>query len=322
MSSIANFPLVKTLNYWNKKLKGKKYRKRFLLTKTAEVLAFKKQCEERHILQNTYSEFPAPLKNLLSSNPTVSIVIPTYIRNKKDTGDIANLLDSIKRQTVKPDWVILVDDCSPEKFSIPDFVNYVRLDKNSGPARARNTGKRIAVESGSDIIAFTDTDCILSDMWIENIITTFRRSNDFSILSGNTVSFDKNWLGKYHDINGTLNGRIFRDSDRLLYGTTANLAITHKVAETIDFNETFPFAAGEDIDFCFRANMAGFAIKHSAEMTVFHHFGYSANLFKSISQFTNLFKKYGRGEALLLKEIPNYYSYLEMTEGIASKTTE
>lgn len=322
MSSIANFPLVKTLNYWNKKLKGKKYRKRFLLTKTVEVLAFKKQCEDGYRLQETYSEFPVPLKNMVSDNPSVSVVIPTYIRNKKDISDIANLMDSIERQTVKPDRIILVDDCSPEKFSIPDFINYVRLDRNAGPARARNTGKRIAVESGSDIIAFTDTDCILSDMWIENIIATFRRSQDFNILSGNTVSFDKNWFGKYHDINGTLNGRVFRDSDRLLYGTTANLAITSKVAGMIDFNETFPFAAGEDIDFCFRANMEGFAIKHAAEMTVFHHFGYSANPLKSISQFTNLFKKYGRGESLLLKEIPNYYSYLERTEGISSKTME
>jgi glycosyltransferase involved in cell wall biosynthesis len=319
MSSIANLPIVKTLNYWNRKLRGKKYRKRFLLTKTIEVVAFKGHCEDKDLPEGTYSEFPTPLKHTVPNNPSVSIVIPTYIKDIKDARDIANLINSIERQTLKPDRVILVDDCSPKEFCVPGFIHYVRLDRNSGPARARNTGKSIATELGTDIVAFTDTDCVLSDVWVENITLSFKDSQDFHILSGNTVSFDKGWFGKYHDINGTLNGRVFKDSDRLLYGTTANLAITAEVANEVHFNEGFPFAAGEDIDFCFRANMKGFAIKHIPKMTIFHHFGYSSNPFKNISQFRSLFKKYGKGESLLLKEIPNYYSYLQRTEGIESK---
>ncbi len=319
MSSIANLPIVKTIDYWHSRLKGNRRRNLFLITKVAEVLVFKKNCDSCSIT-GEYAEFPTPVKSEIPENPSISLVVPAYIRNQKDLCDIARLMGSIANQSRKPDHVILVDDCSPEKFNIPDYVHYVRLDKNSGPARARNTGKKIAVELGSDVISFTDTDCVLSDLWVENILRSFNESEMFQILSGNTVSLDKHWFGEYHNINGTLNGRIFRNSDRLLYGTTANLAITSELAKNIHFNENFPFAAGEDIDFCFRANMQGFAIKHEPRMTIHHHFGYSGNFYKSFSQFTSLFKKYGKGESILLKEIPDYYSYLERTEGISSKT--
>jgi GT2 family glycosyltransferase len=198
----------------------------------------------------------------------------------------------------------------------PTNLLFVGNKTNSGPAKARNLGKKIALENNSDIIAFTDTDCILSENWIETIINSFQNKKEFQILSGNTVSFDKNWFGVYHNLNGTLNGRKFKNSENLLYGTTANLAITKEVAQNIDFSEDFPLAAGEDIEFCFRANQAGFAITHIPQMIVFHNYGYANNLLKSLKLFYCQFKRYGQGEVTLLQKVPEYYAYFDKTEEI------
>jgi len=316
MSSLSNIPYGDILNYWHEKLSQKSYKTKFLLTKFIEIIVFKRYCSKQNNKTYKYNCFPQPIKNNIPENPKINIVIPTYIKNKKNINDIENLLHSISKQTIQPDGIIIIDDCSPIIYSFAQHLQIYRQTINSGPAKARNLGKKIAIENKSDIIAFTDTDCILSENWIETIIKKFRKSESFQILSGNTISYDKNWFGIYHDINGTLNGRKFKDSERLLYGTTANMAITQNVASIIDFNEIFSLAAGEDIEFCFRANQNGFAIKYIPTMNVFHNYGYSNNLWQNLKLFTQQFKKYGQGEITLLNEIPEYYAYFDRTEEI------
>jgi len=318
MSSLSNFPYGQILDYWYDKLSGNRYRTKFIATKAIEVFTFKNHCS-KNSAKFDYIEFPEAKKNNVHNSPIISLVIPAYVKNEKDLTDIYNLFASIERQTQKPNFVIVVDDCSPISYKYPDNITFIRLNKNSGPARARNEGKEIATQFHSHIIAFADTDCILNKNWVETITETFQKEGDFNILSGNTVSFDTHWFGKYHDINGTLNGRILKQTDRLLYGTTANLAITEEVAKTIDFNENFPFAAGEDIEFCFRANKQGFAIKHVPTMIVQHNYGYNKKYFSSLKKFRGLFKKYGQGEKILLTEIPEYYAYFDRTNEIPTE---
>ena len=321
MSSLSNLPYGRILDYWYEKLKGNRYRYKFLLTKTIEVFTFKSHSSNGSNSHNFF-QFPEPIKNTIPKQPRLSIVIPTFIKSEKEKQDISNLLNSIENQIFLPSEVIIIDDCSPIFYKFPNNVAVIRLEKNSGPAKARNLGKKIAVENGSDIIAFTDTDCILSKNWTSIIVQSFLDFSDFHLLSGNTVSYDKNWFGKYHNLNGTLNGRRFKNSERLLYGTTANLAITKEVATHINFNENFPNAAGEDIEFCFKANKKGFAIKHIPEMVLYHNYGYNGRLFKNIKQFRQQFKKYGKGEKILLKEIPNYYAYFDRTTEIEINENE
>ncbi len=317
MSSLSYYPYGKILKYWNNKLTGKSYHKRFLLTKTFEIYAFKNNKSDGNKVYE-YIDFPNPLINKIPFNAKICVVIPTFIKTKKDKQDISNLLDSIERLKTKPTEIIIIDDCSPIKLFFPSKIYVHRLTHNSGPAIARNIGKQIALERGADIISFTDTDCILSNNWIDIILQSFLKYRNFQIISGNTLSYDSSWLGKYHNMNGTLNGRKFKDKDQLLYGTTANLAITKEVAEKIDFDEHFTIAAGEDIAFCFRANQRGFAIKYVPEMKVQHNYGYNGNLLRNLNKFRTQFNKYSLGEIILLKEIPQYYTYFERTEEIPS----
>jgi len=318
MSSLSNVPYGKILDYWYEKLSSNPHKTKFLFTKIIEILSFKRHSSRENYKTYQYIDFPRSITNGISETPIVSIVIPTYIKNQKDKNDIENLIQSISKQTIIPNNIIVIDDCSPILYQFPLQIMVHRQTKNSGPAKARNYGKKIALDNRSDIIVFSDTDCILSERWIETIIKSFHEMKDAQILSGNTISYDKDWLGTYHNINGTLNGRKFKDCDRLLYGTTANLAITRQVAELIDFNEEFPIAAGEDIEFCFRANQYGFEIKHISQMVIFHNYGYNGNVWKNFRSFNRQFKRYGQGETILLNQIPEYYAYFDKTEEITA----
>jgi GT2 family glycosyltransferase len=317
MSSLSNLPYGKILDYWFEKLSGNKKRTKFLLTKCVEFSAFKsKNKKDKPIANIEFVKFPDAVANNILENPVVSIVIPAFVKTEKDKQDIFNLFNSIQKQTRKPDYVIVIDDYSPADFICPNNVIYHKLPQNSGPANARNIGKQVALSNNSDIIAFTDTDCIPSENWVETICKSLKKMKLINILSGNTISYDKNWFGTYHNLNGTLNGRTFINSEKLLYGTTANLAITREVATKVDFSENFLLAAGEDIEFCFKANQQGFAIKHIQKMIVYHNYGYTRNFWKNIQKFRNQFQKYGKGEITLLNEIPNYYVYFDKTEEI------
>ena len=220
------------------------------------------------------------------------------------------------------DHLIVVDDCSPLSYSLSDGTLRLKMDKNSGPAAARNKGVQTALELKSDIIAFTDVDCILGKNWVQAIVDAYQRDPKFHILSGNTLSYDRGWLGKYHEINGTLNGRKFIGLDQLLYGVTANLAITATVAQKVRFNEAFREPACEDVEFCFRANERGFGIRQVPEMVVKHNYGYGSHAFNNLKGFMKLFKKYGKAEKLLLESIPDLYAFFDNTEEISIRSSK
>ncbi len=92
-----------------------------------------------------------------ASTPTVTVVIPTYNR-----GDLLpRAIQSVIAQTFQ-DWeVIIVDDGSTDDTAavvqsfLSDRVRYVKLERNSGPSRARNVG--IGCARGR-YLAFLDSD--------------------------------------------------------------------------------------------------------------------------------------------------------------------
>ena len=93
-------------------------------------------------------------------NPTVSIIIPTYNREKL----LSRAIKSIQQQTYT-DWeLIVVDDDSTdgteeEIMKIKDSrIRYVKNDENIGAAGSRNHGVSLAK---GDYIAFQDSD----DVW-------------------------------------------------------------------------------------------------------------------------------------------------------------
>lgn len=323
MSCLTGLPFGQILDYWWESLKGEPGRVRFLLTKCIEVSAFRKSLfrnrNKKHILRSV--RFPSKeVPNTIDNLSTAAVVVPAYLRDSRAVEMLNALVTRLVAQ--KSDaHIIIVDDASP--ISVPDFseVNVLRLKSNVGPAAARNKGVELALTLGADFIAFTDSDCVPSEKWLQEIRLGFTSSPSCNILSGNTLSHDRCWLGKYHERNGTLNGRKILGTERLLYGPTCNLAITANVAKELSFDEGFPCAAAEDIELCYRANKAGWVIEHCENAQVFHNFGYATvSSPRALFNFYKQFKRYSDGEALLLERHPDYYAaFFETAELSASR---
>lgn len=102
----------------------------------------------------------------------LAIVIPAYKRPEC----LRQALESLTVQTNKKFFVIVVDDASPEPLEpiVKDFENklhikYLRLETNSGPGVARQTGLDLVYKSNMDLVMFMDSDDMLYPNAVERL---------------------------------------------------------------------------------------------------------------------------------------------------------
>lgn len=309
MSCLTLFPFGHTLDYWWESLRGEPDRLRFLMTKMIELHAFR--ANFRRNKRRPQPATPPTFQyrqgnNGLTTDARVAVVVPALLRTTHDGETLAALLEALERQS-RTHRVIVVDDGSPRPIVAPERVMTCRLKRNVGPAAARNRGIAIALAEGAEVIALTDADCLPEPGWLQEFVDTFITMPDAHLLSGNTRAYDRGWFGRYHERNGTLNGRRFADTDALLYGPTCNLAGTASVFSALRFDEAFPSAAAEDIEFCYRANGMGFRIVHCPRAIVEHDFGYHRlPAHHALIRFWRQFRRYAEGEPRLLDRHPDY----------------
>ena len=130
---------------------------------------------------------------------SVTIIMPSYDSEKF----IIESVESVLAQTYSNWELIIVDDCSPDdsnkiitKYVDSDCrIKLIKLQKNSGPAIARN----MAIETANGrYIAFLDSD----DVWLPNKLETqinFMHDNDlaFTYSSYGLVGEDNEHLGVF-----------------------------------------------------------------------------------------------------------------------------
>ncbi|RJT32705.1 glycosyltransferase [Mesorhizobium waimense] len=111
---------------------------------------------------------------------SVSVVITTYNHARF----LAEAIDSVRNQTVKPDEIIIVDDGSsddPESVVRRyDDVHYIR-QKNQGLAAARDTGMTAA---RGEFIAFLDADDRLRPVALATNLALFHDNPDCALVYG------------------------------------------------------------------------------------------------------------------------------------------
>lgn len=117
---------------------------------------------------------------MLENSLTLTIVIPVY--NEQD--HLVNCLESIARQTVLPDEVIVVDnnstDRTVEMAKRYDFVRVVTAQKQ-GVAYARDAGFDAAA---SALIGRLDADTVLPENWVEDVLAAYSQHQDFALTGG------------------------------------------------------------------------------------------------------------------------------------------
>ena len=219
-----------------------------------------------------------------------SVIVPTY--NRPNT--LRQTLAALAVQTDEDCEVIVVDDGSTDetaKIIASEFPS-VRLlrQPNQGPAAARNHGIR---ESTGEIIAFTDDDCVPPPDWLARLADGYRR---YPHVAG---------VGGYLEPpGGLLDSNIFaryeRYAARFVYGVcdhevvggfecpaggTNNMSYRRGILGQIGgFDETFPYAAGEDADLKWRISKTGARLLY-IPVKVEHLQAYTRTAFKRQAYF-------------------------------------
>lgn len=125
----------------------------------------------------------------------ISIVIPTYNASRF----IPDLLGSIFKQAVDDMEVIIVDDCSTDntvELVKQHNVRLIEMEKNGGPAKARNKGVR---EAKGDIIFFLDSDVVVLNGTLKAVKEYFQKNPSAKCVIGicDTKSLNTGFVPNY-----------------------------------------------------------------------------------------------------------------------------
>jgi|Deesub1362A_J573_1020465.scaffolds.fasta_scaffold00162_24 glycosyltransferase involved in cell wall biosynthesis len=182
----------------------------------------------------------------------ISIVIPTYNAERFLPG----LLESIFRQGVEDTEVIIVDDCSRDRtveIAKRYPVRVIELERNAGPARARNIGVR---EAKGDIILFLDADVVVMDGTIKEVRDHFERDPSARCVIGicETEPLNKGFVPKYMAMFEYIH-LIGREGNRVSVFAPRCGAIRKDFFERIGgYNESYRGADVEDFELARRVN--------------------------------------------------------------------
>ncbi len=198
----------------------------------------------------------------------VSVVIPAY--NEEDV--IRGCIESVLKNNFKNMEIIVVDDGSKDRTveevrSIKDRrVKVVQLKKNSGAARARNTG---IDNAKGEFIILTDADCVVSENWVSEHLKSLKKY-DFVLGSSTPINVGEGLISKAFYCMSM--EKWEKKRGKIVSATTANGSFRREVFEKVRFDESFRTAAYEDEDFTIRVEEVGFKKGYNPKAGVKHVF--------------------------------------------------
>ena len=228
-------------------------------------------------------------------------VVPAHLRSPRDAAWLTRGVAALVREPALG-AVVVVDDASPAPLPpLPRSVELVRLARNAGPAAARNLGIERALALGAREVLFTDHDCVCEPGWAAALVAALDRGHAGA--SGVTRALGRTLLDRYQDFAGAMNGQwIVPGRASLLYGPSCNLGVRADALAAVRFDEGFPSAAGEDLDFCHRLRRLG-TIAFVPAAVVLHDFGYPGTV-RGLGRLLAQVRRYAAADRLVFEKHP------------------
>jgi len=228
---------------------------------------------------------------------TVSVVVPTYDRADAVRGCV-QALGSLDYPTDAVE-VVVIDDASPHPVELagieaPCSVRVLRVERNGGPAAARNLGAR---EATGDVVAFTDDDCRPEPAWLGALVGALDAEPD-ALAGGRTVNaLEENPFAEAsQDLVSYLYDAAPGGRSLLPFFTSNNFAVRRDRFHSLGgFDETFRFTAAEDRDLSERWAAEIGPLRFVPEARVRHHHDLS------LRTFLRQHYVYGRGAVHLAR---------------------
>jgi len=198
--------------------------------------------------------------------PKASVIVPVY----NAEGTIEECVNSILDLDYLKEKLelIFIDNASTDSTEniLKKYAKEIIIlfEKKRGPAAARNKGLR---NSSGDVIAFTDSDCVVEKDWLKNLIQPLK-NKQVGIVGGKILAKQPcNNIQKYgeciHNHFDSIN------SYKPPYVITMNWASRLSVLKEMNlFNEDF--IRCEDVDLSYRIYLAGYKLVYSKDAVVYH----------------------------------------------------
>lgn len=234
----------------------------------------------------------------VSYEPMVSVIIPAF--NSEAT--IGALLESLMALDYRRDRleIIVVDGGSIDRTReiAQRYPVKVIVETRRGINVARNTGVR---NSCGEILAFTDSDCVVPRDWVKKIVEAFSDSR-IGCLGGSVMRYEDDFLARYADESVMPVLRRFRRRELLSgvkpifrYPAGCNMAFRRNAIEKAGlFDERIRYGFDED-ELVERVCRSGYLMLLDPNIIVLHK--HRGSLRGLLRQSFN----YGRGGGLVVR---------------------
>lgn len=203
--------------------------------------------------------------------PLVSIVIPTH--NSEST--IKECLESVMRLDYPREKfeVIIVDDSEDDTKQVAMDYDVTILCLKAPPGAKRNFGVK---KARGDIVAFTDSDCIVREDWLKNL-TKYFTFNVGGVGGPNLTPENDPYTAKciglalssWFGSGGIRYARTYKYVRTIDHNPTCNSAFWKSVYEEVGgFNEnSWPT---EDVELDYRVRKGGYELIYAPDVVVWH----------------------------------------------------
>ena len=201
----------------------------------------------------------------MSENLHVSIIIPSLHSSSIEATLQAIALQSAFSQITE--IIIAGQQNISDSIDIPGLV-YLPVDVSPTPARNRNAG---AQRASGDILCFTDSDCVPHPDWVKHLLTTISHAE--FVAGAVDVPANAPYWSRCDHILGFENQAVgIANAQILPYAATLNFSCRRDLFLSLHgFSESFVTAGGEDREFCWRLQKAGYKIMFEPAALVVHN---------------------------------------------------
>lgn len=222
--------------------------------------------------------------NTSSNLPLVEIIILTW--NGKD--DTIECLRSLSKINYKNIIITVVDNASTDgsvdaiKGEFPN-LNFIENDSNLGFTGGNNVGIKNGLKGKASLFLILNNDTILNENFLGFLVKTSESDPHFGIVAPKIYYHEdmgKIWYagGFVNFITGNIYHRGLRKTDtegfdksgKVDYATGCCMLIKREVFEKIGLLDERYFIYGEDVDFSFRAQKAGYKVMFEPQSFIWH----------------------------------------------------
>ena len=196
----------------------------------------------------------------------VSVVIPAYNAARTIGEAVAHSLSQTKG-SLQVELIVVDDGSTDDTAAVAESAGATVIrQRNAGPAAARNRGWESATGT---FICFTDSDCIPTAGWLENLLDGFTDSQVGAVAGSYEVANPSSWLARW--VQQEVMERHKRMPSFIRAFGSYNVAIPrHVLQATGGFDPVYRRASGEDNDLSYRIIKKGWRIAFRPQTKVAH----------------------------------------------------